>query len=82
MAVQGTCLGWLAEMVLKNKGLDRQSCGTLVLAVAYHRLAVCATTFKKRKRKKVRMGRATIILSQAEYSKRECAFCCTRKRMS
>lgn len=44
MAVQGTCLGWLAEMVLKNKGLDGQRCGTLVLAVAYYRLAVCATT--------------------------------------
>lgn len=52
MAVQGTCLGWLAEMVLKNKGLDGQSCGTLVLAVAYHRLAVCATTFRERKGKK------------------------------
>lgn len=53
MAVQGTCLGWLAEMVLENKGLDGQSCGTLVLAVAYHRLAVCATTFRRKKGKKV-----------------------------
>lgn len=49
MAVQGTGLGWLAEMVLENKRLDGQSCGTLVLAVAYHRLAVSATTFEKRK---------------------------------
>lgn len=49
MAVQGTGLGWLAEMVLENKGLDGQSRRTLVLAVAYHRLAVCATTFGERK---------------------------------
>lgn len=53
MAVQGTGLGWLVEMVLENKGLDGQSRGTLVLAVAYHRLAVCATTFGKRKGDKV-----------------------------
>ena len=49
MAAQSTGLGWLAEMVLENKGLDRQSRGTLVLAVAYHRFAVCATTFRERK---------------------------------
>lgn len=53
MAVQGTCLGWLAEMVLKNKGLDGQRRRTLVLAVAYYRLAICATTFRERKGKKV-----------------------------
>jgi len=49
MAVQSTGLGWLAEMVLENERLDGQCCGTLVLAVAYHRLAVCASTFRERK---------------------------------
>ena len=49
MAVQSKGLGWFAEMVLENKGLDGQSRRTLVLAVAYHRFAVCAATFGERK---------------------------------
>lgn len=60
MAVQGTGLGWLAEMVLENKRLDGQSRGTLVLAVAYHRLAVCATTFRERKGTKCEVGQRDV----------------------
>lgn len=48
VAVQSTGLGRLAEVVLENKGLDGQSRGALVLAVAHHGLAVCAATFGER----------------------------------